>query len=43
MGLLAVVRREDNGNLSWEVSRKGHDLYQLIFSQLLLSIKRAAA
>jgi hypothetical protein len=42
-GLLSEVRRTDDGGLEWRVSSKGHELHELIFSQLLFSIRRSIA
>jgi hypothetical protein len=42
-GLLSEVRREGDGTLFWRVSQTGHVLHELIFSQLLLSIRRSGA
>lgn len=43
IGLLSEVRREEDGGFFWRVSNEGSELHSLIFSQLLVSIRRSAA
>jgi hypothetical protein len=41
-GLLAEVRQQPEGGLWWRVSQEGHRLHELIFTQLLFSIRQSA-
>ncbi|HEV2913112.1 MAG TPA: hypothetical protein VGX92_07340 [Pyrinomonadaceae bacterium] len=43
MGLLSEVKRQEDGKLFWAVSDKGHNLHQLIFKQVIKSIRGSTA
>jgi len=43
VGLLSEVRREEDGDLFWRVSEKGHILHDLIYRQVVAAIGRRSS
>jgi hypothetical protein len=42
-GLLLDYRKAEKGGFRWDVSEKGHRLHDIIFAQVVKSIKRTPA